>query len=184
MVRCWVKTRSGTGWKKRSPFIILWTEQPTGALVGAGSLWPYLPELPDFWWEESIKVSPSTCCCTTWDAYGLSFTINQTRVEYCAKTIDWFSWRFFCCHWKGKTTHPSKEAQFQFQFQNQAHVWYLVPQLDSGFNPVPIPVSRFQTQFQFGFWIYLTGSRTNNSNQPNQLTYLYYSGSNFQVVDM
>jgi len=54
---------------------------------------------------------------------------------------------------KGKTTHPSTEAQFQFQFQNQAHVSYLVPQLDSGFNPVPIPVPRNQTQFQFGFWI-------------------------------
>jgi hypothetical protein len=120
-------------------------------------------------------------------------TINQIRVEYCAKTIDSLVVLecFSVAIEKGKITQTSTEAQFQFQ--NQAHVWYLVPQLDSGSNPVSIPVSRFQSQFQFQFpdfkpssnssskksnpvpvWFldFLTASRTSNSNQPNQVTYL------------
>ncbi len=37
VIQCVVNTGSRTGWKNTA---ILWTEQPTGALVGAGLRWP------------------------------------------------------------------------------------------------------------------------------------------------
>jgi len=39
VVQCWVNTGSGTDEEMQ---LIPWTEQPTGALVAAGSLWPIL----------------------------------------------------------------------------------------------------------------------------------------------
>ncbi len=197
MVRCWVNTRSGTGWKKPQP---IHHSMDRTANWCTGGCWFTLavlayPSFPIFDERNQSKCHRQLCCCccTTWHAYGLSFTINQIRVEYCAKTIDSLVVLecFSVAIEKGKITQTSTEAQFQFQ--NQAHVWYLVPQLDSGSNPVSIPVSRFQSQFQFQFpdfkpssnssskksnpvpvWFldFLTASRTSNSNQPNQVTYL------------
>jgi hypothetical protein len=37
VVLCWLPKSQGQD-EKRTP--ILWTEQPTGAVMGAGSLWP------------------------------------------------------------------------------------------------------------------------------------------------
>ncbi len=210
MVRCWVNTRSGTGWKKPQP---IHHSMDRTANWCTGGCWFTLavlayPSFPIFDERNQSKCHRQLvcCCCTTWHAYGLSFTINQTRVEYCAKTIDSLVVLecFSVAIEKGKTTHPSTESPVPVPVpepgpclvSSSTTGFWFKPSSNSSFqisNPIPIPVSRFQTQFQFQFpdfkpssnssfqisnpvpvWFldFLTASRTSNSNQPNQVTYL------------
>ncbi len=124
------------------------------------------PQLPDFWWEESIKVSPSTCLLLLHDMTCIRVEFhnqsNQSRILCKNNWLTSCSWVFFCGHWKGKNNPsihrspvpvPVPEPGPCLVSSSTTGFWFK-PSFNSSFQisiPVPIPVSRFQTQFQFQF---------------------------------
>jgi hypothetical protein len=74
----------------------------------SGSLGPYLPSFPIF----DDERNQSKChrqVVVARHAIWVGFTINQTRVEYCAKQLTSFLDCFSVAIQKVKRTHPSKQ---------------------------------------------------------------------------